>query len=404
MHLFSYEGRDNQGKLVKGTVEALSKEQAASYLLIQKIIPIKIKQSHASWWQWFLLKQPIKKEELASLARQMYTLYRSGVPLSTCTLRVAQSMAHPALVKALKAISKELEAGKTLSASLETHGKLFPGLFCSLVRIGEETGRLDQSLLQLSEYFELEEKTLKQFQGVLRYPVITIVATLIAFLTITTSVIPTFAAMYEEYQTELPWMTQCLMQFSKTFRENWFLVMFGFLCVWIVGFFHMKTPSACYQWGYYQLRIPILGKLLTHMLFARFARTFSMIIQTGLPLHEGFELIAKTTKNVYLSKKLSKLGDDLSQGEPLSLAAQKSTIFPILVLQMFATGEETGMLDSTANQIAEFYEREVTFGLKRFKDLLQPLLLAFLGLMVTLLALGTLVPIWSMARIAQSAG
>ena len=404
MKMFAYKGRNPKGELVKGKVEAETSDGVAQQLVGQGIIPIEIqevtnKKSLQDILNISIFEKAPTRDMLSAFSRQMYTLYKAGVPLSTCTARLAQTNNHPWLRKALIQMTKDIEGGKNLSTSLEQHPKVFSTLFINLVRVGEESGHLEQAFLQLSNYLELEGNTVKQLKAVLRYPIIVITAIVAAFIVITLFVIPAFANLFNNFDAKLPWATQMLISVSTFMRENGLFVLVSVIVLLILLLRYLRSPRGRYHFHRLQLKIPVVGKLLAQILFARFSRTFSMITQTGLSLHKGLELVAQALGNDYIKEKLLTVQQDLSRGESLQVSMKKTGVFPALVLQMLTVGEEAGSLGEMLDQIAEFYEREVEFGLKRLSDALEPLLLVFIGGMVLILALGVFMPMWNMSRL-----
>ena len=406
MSVFKYKGRDGEGRSVKGSLEAASENAAAEQLLGQGIVPISISRGHShldlsKLMGTVLFESAPSRQELGTFCRQMYTLYKAGVPLSQALLRVGQTSQHRGMREGLQQVAQDIEAGFELAVSMEKHPKLFPNIVTSLVRVGEETGGLEQSFLQLSEYLELEDKTTKQLKTVLRYPIIVITAISIAFVILTIFVIPAFARFFDSFNAKLPWATVLLLDISNFMKSYWPLLLVLLIGCVIAFRMWVKTERGMYHWHRWQLKTPAIGKLLYKVIFARFSRSYAMVARTGLSLHRGLELVSKSLNNTYIAEKLKGMQDDLARGEGVAVSARKTGIFPGIVLQMITVGEDSGSLDNILDQMAEFYEREVEYGLKRLKDALEPLLLVLIGAMVLVLALGIFMPMWGMSSLVR---
>ncbi len=405
MPVFAYRGRDRAGDAVKGSVERVSADLVAEHLFAQGIVPVEIWQTRqrSTWFNFNknLFVRPPSRDLIATFARQMYTLYKAGVPLSTSLLRIAQTAHHPWLVHALMQASKDIEDGNSLATALKQHPQVFSELFTNLIYVGETAGHLEQTFLQLANYFELEDTTFKQLKAVLRYPLIVTVGIIGAMIVVMVVMIPAFAKLFDNYQAKLPLATRVLMGLSDVIcQQGWWLSIVVVVAVAAV-MRYMRTPRGRYRWHKLQLRFPVIGPLINKILFARFARSFAMVIRTNIPIHRGLELVAGALGNDYLKQELMTMRQELARGESLSVVAKRSGIFPLLVLQMLTVGEEAGTLDDMLEQIGEFYEREVVFGLKRLSDAMEPLLLMCIGVMVLILALGVFMPMWSMSRLVQ---
>ena len=403
---YRYQARDKQGNLIEGRLELESEDAVAHHLLGQGVIPVSISVASAALnWKKIsnipLFEAKPSRQELSAFCRQMYTLYKAGVPLAQAMARVSQTTGQRLMARALVSISQDLASGIGLAIAVEKFPRVFPGLMINLLRVGEESGRLEEAFLRLSEYLENEDETVKQLKSVLRYPVIVIVAIVIAFVVITIFVIPAFEQFFNSFNAELPWATVILLKISAFMRASWmWLIVILVLCAGLFRWW-VNTPAGQYRWHRWQLRVPILGPLLKKVILARFARSYAMVAKTGISLHRGLGLVANILDNAYFARRLQVMQTDLANGEPLAVAATHAEIFPDLVLQMLTVGEESGSLDELLEQMADFYEREVAYGLKRLKDALEPLLLILIGAMVLVLALGIFLPMWGMSGVIK---
>ncbi|WP_127025985.1 type II secretion system F family protein [Rheinheimera mangrovi] len=398
MATFSYTARDRQGQAVTGSIEASSETAAADMLLQRSQIPIKIqlqeeKQAGAAIvWPW----QRVSMTELIIFSRQMYSLMKAGIPIIRAIVGLAESTSSNALNTVLLDLADQLEKGRTLSAAMTMHPKIFSRLVVSLVHVGENTGRLDESFLQLSGYFEQEMETKKQIKQATRYPTFVLIAITVAMVIMNVLVIPQFASMFAKFNTELPWATKVLLASSNSFVNYWELmlaVLIGF--IWALKIY-LQTDKGRYQWSYWKLKMPLMGSILVRASLGRFSRSFSMMLRAGVPLTSALTLVAEAVDNDFMAEKIRDMRKNIERGESLLRVSVQSELFTPLVLQMLAVGEETGQVDDMLTEVASFYEREVAYDLKGLTAKIEPILICIVSGMVLILALGIFTPMWDM--------
>ncbi|RVT45971.1 type II secretion system F family protein [Rheinheimera sediminis] len=398
MATFSYTARDRQGQAVSGNVEAGSEAAVADMLLKRSQIPVKIQlvqekqQSVAIVWPW----QLVSMTELIIFSRQMYSLMKAGIPMIRAIVGLADSTSSAALNTVLRDLAEQLEKGRTLSAAMAQHPKVFSRLVVSIVHVGENTGRLDESFLQLSGYFEQEMETKKQVKQATRYPTFVLIAITVAMVIMNILVIPQFATMFAKFNTELPWATKVLLASSSLFINYWQHMLALLLAgLWALRLY-LKTDKGRYQWSYWKLRMPLMGTILVRAGLGRFSRSFSMMLRAGVPLTSALTLVAEAVDNDYMAEKIREMRKNIERGESLLRVAVQSELFTPLVLQMLAVGEETGQVDEMLTEVASFYEREVAYDLKGLTAKIEPILISVVSAMVLILALGIFTPMWDM--------
>lgn len=398
MATFSYTARDRQGQSVSGSIEASSEAAVADMLLQRSQIPIKIQLQEekqagtAIVWPW----QLVSMTELIIFSRQMYSLMKAGIPIIRAIVGLAESTSSPALNKVLLDLAEQLEKGRTLSAAMAQHPKIFSRLVVSIVHVGENTGRLDESFLQLSSYFEQEMETKKQIKQATRYPTFVLFAIAVAMVLMNMLVIPQFATMFAKFNTELPWATKVLLASSNLFVNYWqwmLAVLIGL--VWALKLY-LQTEKGSYQWSYWKLKTPLMGSIIVRATLGRFSRSFSMMLRAGVPLTSALTLVAEAVDNDYMAEKIREMRKNIERGESLLRVAVQSELFTPLVLQMLAVGEETGQVDDMLTEVASFYEREVAYDLKSLTAKIEPILICIVSGMVLILALGIFTPMWDM--------
>lgn len=398
MATFSYTARDRQGQSVSGSIEAGSEAAVADMLLQRSQTPIKIKlqeekqASAAIVWPW----QRVNMTELIIFARQMYSLMKAGIPIIRAIVGLAESTSSTALNTVLLDLADQLEKGRTLSAAMAQHPKIFSRLVVSIVHVGENTGRLDESFLQLSGYFEQEMETKKQIKQATRYPTFVLIAISIAMVIMNIMVIPQFASMFAKFNTELPWATKVLLASSNLFVNYW-----QWMAGAVVGLLwalrlYLQTDKGRYQWSYWKLKMPLMGTILVRASLGRFSRSFAMMLRAGVPLTSALTLVAEAVDNDYMAEKIRDMRKNIERGESLLRVSVQSELFTPLVLQMLAVGEETGQVDEMLTEVASFYEREVAYDLKGLTAKIEPILISVVSAMVLILALGIFTPMWDM--------
>ncbi len=400
---FTYQGRNNQGALINGTVEAASPDAVASQLLSNNITPIDIteKRKVRSWLNFSHRGNRPDLDDLILFSRQMYTLMRAGVPLVRAMVGLTQSARNYYMAEAQRDILVNIESGRDLHSSIGKHPDIFSSLFVSMVRVGEETGRLDESFLLIAAYLEREKDTRERIKAALRYPAFVIIAIAIAIAIINIWVIPVFATMFASAGAILPWQTRFLLATSSIF-VNWWHVMLALIFVSIIGFrSYIETEKGRYIWDRLKLRLPLVGDIIKRATLARFSRAFSMALTSGVPITQAMTVVSQSVDNEYVAGYVVSMRNGIERGDSLTRTATATEMFTPLVLQMLAVGEETGQVDELLGEVADYYEREVDYDIKNLSAAIEPVMILVIGAMVLLLALGVFLPIWDMASVVK---
>lgn len=404
MPLFSYKGRNARGSLINGEIDAGTVDSVASQLFNIGITPIDIKEqknaadSDISLSSYLNRKAP-SLDDLILFSRQMYTLMKSGVPMLRSINGLIQSSRNFKLIEALKDMMSHLESGRDLSSSLARHPNMFSPLYISMVKVGEETGRLEESFLRISEYLAREKETRVRIKAALRYPMFVIVAITIAVGIINIWVIPVFAELFAKSGVTLPWQTRLLVATSDIFVEWWPVMLVAIIGSIIAARVYIKTEGGRYQWDQYKLKIPIVGDIIYRASLARFSRSFSMGLKSGVPLIQTMTVVSRSVDNEFISDKVLGMRTGVERGESLTRTASITKMFPPLVLQMLSVGEETGKVDDMMEEVAEYYDREVDYDIKNLSSMIEPILIIVIGGMVLILALGVFLPMWNMTKV-----
>lgn len=397
---FEYRGRNRQGELITGALEAANAEVAALVLQNQAIIPLAISAAKETkpLFEPSKLFAPknVSFDDLVMFCRQMRALTRAGIPIIQAIAGLADISKNDLLKKALADVAVRLATGQTLANALSAHTRIFNGMFISMIHVGENTGRLDDAFAKLIKHIELERETRNRISQAMRYPIAVISAMVIAMFIVNLFVIPQFAKVFKKVGAELPLPTQILVATSEFTVAYWWLIL-GVLIGSIVGFLrYINTPEGRLWWDRVKLRIPIVGGIFERVALSRFSRTFAMTFESGVPILQALAIVAPTVGNQYISHHIDTIKRGVERGDSLARTSASAGIFSDLVLQMIAVGEETGSLDKLLHDVADFYDEEVDYDLKRMADAIEPIVLVFLGILVLVLALGVFLPMWEL--------
>lgn len=407
MATYQFEARDSDGKMVKGKVESKSQDLVAGELFKKGLTPINVYQvnggssSLKSIMAFELTPRKVKPDDMIMFCRQMYSLSKAGVPILNSLTRLAESTRSKLLKESLLAVTEKIAAGQTLSAALQHHPKVFNNVFVSLIDAGEQSGQLEMAFEQLAAYFDLEQRTKKQIKSATRYPIMVIASILIAMVVINVFVIPAFAEMFASFDAELPLPTRILLATSHFMTTYWPHILVFCIAAIVALKMYLKTEIGLLRWDYAKLKMPIIGSIIHRIIMARFARVFTMVLRSGVPLVQGIELVGNAIGNSYVSKRMEIIQLGVEKGETLTKTAQESQLFTPISLQMISVGEQAGSVDEMLLEVADYYEREVDYDLAKLGEMIEPIMLVVVGIMVLILALGVFLPMWNMASFAM---
>ena len=406
MAQFAFSGRNAEGRLINGQIEASSADGVATQLSNQGVIPLTIEVVEAQTGlteklNALLPQQKIDTEEMIMFSRQMYSLVRSGVVLTKAIRGLAESSRNPRLKQVLLEVETSLNMGSTLSASLRKHPDVFDQLYVNIVQVGENSGRLEMVFQQLAFYLEFDRDTKRRIKTAMRYPTFVLIALSAAMVILNIWVIPKFADMFSKFGADLPLPTKILIATSNTFVNHWPMMLAIVTGIIMFTIRYVNTTAGRLLWDEKKLRIPVIGTILERAMLARFSRSFSMMLKSGVPLITALEQCAIAVGNAFLSLRIRDIRRGIERGETLQRTAQQSKMFTPLVLQMIGVGEETGRIDELLQEVAEFYEQEVDYDVKNLSSAIEPILIVFMAGLVGILALGIFLPMWDMLKVVQ---
>jgi MSHA biogenesis protein MshG len=405
MPQFEFKGRSGNGQLVDGEIEGANTNAVAGLLMDRGVTPISIVEKNEQIDVLEVFRDRINLhnisiEEMLMFTRQMGALIKAGIPITRAISGILESVENPLLIKSLRDILEQLESGRSLSVACARHPRVFSNLYISMIQVGENTGRLEETFAQMADYIDRNRRITQNIKTALRYPTTVIIAIAVAMVILNLFVIPKFASFFEANELELPWQTVLLLNMSGFFVEYWVFVGIALLAL-ALGFRHyINTPDGQYKWHRFIVKAPLIGEILNRAMMARFARSFAMAYSAGVPIVQAMGVISRSIGNEYISSHVNSMREGIERGEALTRTAHRTGMFTPVVMQMFSVGEEAGNLDEMMTFIADFYEEEVDYDVKTLSDKIEPLIYVAIGAMVLVLALGIFVPMWDIAQLA----
>ena len=394
---FVWEGKDTRGRRVKGEHEAPSVAYVNATLRRQGIRPTKVKKQAKPL---FSTKKRIKTSDIVFATRQMATMIGAGIPIAQAIQGIERGHENPSVAELLRNIRQEVEAGRNFSEALIKYPQYFDRLYTSLVAAGEQSGTLDDLLDKVATYKEKVEAIKSKVKSALFYPGAVLVVAVIVVSLLLIFVIPQFESLFENFGGQLPTLTQMMVDLSRWFQKAWWQLFGGLIiAATVISYFYKRSPKAQFLADRISLRIPILGEVLRKATIARFSRTLATMFSAGVPLVDSLESVAGATGNRVYYNAIMDIKNEISTGRSLEVAMASTNVFPSMVLQMVATGEESGELETMLNKVADFYEREVDDAVAAMSSLIEPVMIVVLGGIVGTVVVAMYLPIFKMAAV-----
>lgn len=379
---FKYTVRDKNGKVTSGRLEGESREAVAARLR-QSYIVLDLSEDRFAQLNKIQFGSSVKLKDVTIFARQFATMINAGLSLTKCLSILASQSESKELREVIAQLGRDVEAGQSLSEAMAHHPKVFPPIFINMVRAGETGGVLDEVLLRVAEHFEQDMALRARIKSAMTYPITMGVLVLLVLVAMMTFVVPTFQQMFADMGGELPLPTQILVAVSNGVRGWPGLVTVLAVVAAAVSFRRWKvTVNGKYTWDATKLRMPIVGGLVRKIALARFTRTFGTLVSAGVPILSALDIVADTSGNEVVARAVKNVRAAIKEGETIAKPLSEAPVFPSMAVQMIAVGEETGALDAMLNKIAEFYEEEVATAVDGLTSLIEPLMMASLGLIV----------------------
>jgi len=396
MATFIWQAKNRQGVPQSGEIEAPNREIATAILRRKGLVDVQAKKKPI---EINLFPEKVDDKDISIFFRQLSTMINAGLPLVQCFELAERGAEKKAMIKLLGEVRQSLEGGNPLGETMRKFPDEFDRLTCALVEAGEQGGILDTILLRLCVYKEKALSLKAKIKSAMVYPISILMVSFIVTAILMIFVVPVFGEMFADAGSELPLPTQITMQISDLFVEFWYIVVGApiALVMAIRGIY--QTPKGRYQLDKLLLALPILGDVLRKASVARFCRTFSTLSAAGVPILESLDTVAETSGNVVIEQVILSSKESISQGQTLTAPLEASRIFPLMVTQMISIGEQTGSLEEMLSKIADFYEEEVDTAVDNMQQLMEPLIMAFLGVVIGGLVVSMYLPIFQMASI-----
>ncbi len=402
MHNFSYRVRDRRGKAINGIMQGETAQAVAESLGKQGYFPMSIVESKPLKFNFLdVFKPKVKKDDLNIFTRQLWTMQKAGLPLLSGLSSLREQASTETFKKVIVQLIKEIESGTSLSVALSQQPRVFEPVYVHMVRAGEASGKLDEIFFQLSEMGQFENATREKIRSATIYPVITFFSLMSAFFIVVTFVIPKFTGVFAQAGRKMPLPTRILLGVNDIVRHHWLEVIMVVVGAIFLFRLFVSTPVGRFQWDKVKLRVPILGKLVFFLQLSRFSRILGELLKTGVPILQSLQLVSDTLNNKVLEKAVMSIQESVNEGKGMSVAMKNIGIFTPMIVQMVEVGENSGRTDELLAYVSGYYEDQANTMIKNFSTLIEPILLAFLGGMVLLLALGVFLPVWDLVNVVK---
>jgi len=393
---FNWVGTDKKGNKLKGRSLAANEQALRADLRRQGVVPVKVsKQSNL-----FKAGGKVSPEDIAIFSRQLATMLAAGIPLVQSFEIIGNGHDKPAMQKLVLDVKADIEGGTSLHEALKKHPLYFDDLYTNLVEAGEQAGALENLLDKIATYKEKTEALKKKIKKALFYPAAVLVVAIVVTLILLIFVIPQFEALFKGFGADLPAFTQLVIDLSRTVQDQgWWMAIITGAVIYFFIYFKKRSRAMREVIDRMSLKAPVIGPILTKAAIARYARTLSTMFAAGVPLVEALESVAGATGNIVYETAVLRMRDEVATGQRLQRAMENTGLFPNMVIQMIAVGEESGSLDEMSGKVATFYEQDVDNAVDSMSSLLEPLIMAILGILVGGLVIAMYLPIFKLGAV-----
>ncbi|MGI5844299.1 MAG: type II secretion system F family protein [Candidatus Xenobium sp.] len=403
MPVFVYEARDAAGQLKKDKIDAPNMRMATQRLQEQKMAVINIKEQSGGMAQadvlgWYQKFKKVNEQALTVFSRQFATMINAGLAMVRCLDILSEQTEDKKLQQTLIQVRRDVEGGSTLSNALSKHPTVFSTLYISMVKAGEMGGVLDEVLERLAGFMEKDFALKKKVKSALTYPVVILVMALGIVFFLVTYILPTFVTLFEGMNLDLPLPTRILIGSTKAVRNP--MILFPLIALLVVGGVfinrYINTPLGKKQYDLLKLNIPVFGLLNKKVAISRFCRTLGTLLSSGVPIMQALEIVGKASGNEIIAMTVGKIRESIREGESIASPLGASGMFPPMVTQMVAVGEETGNLDAMLAKISDFYDTEVEYLLSSLTSMLEPIMIVGMGTIVGFIVVSVFLPLYEL--------
>jgi type IV pilus assembly protein PilC len=397
MATYAYKAKNFDGKVLTGETEGDSESQIRARLREKGFIVLKLEKKSKGITLSFMAGS-VKSKDVSVFAQMFAVMMGAGVPLVRCLSILQGQTESPAFSKVIGQLKVDVEGGSTLSSALGKHPRVFDSLFVNLVKAGEAGGILDGILQRLATYLENSEELKSKVKGALTYPVVILGIAGLVVLALIMFVLPQFKSIFESMNVELPMITKALLATSDTLIAYWFIIIPAVFAVPYAIFEFFKTDKGSKIYDRNILIMPVIGLMMRKLAVARFTRTLGTMITSGVPILQALEVTASTAGNYVIKEAVDSTRNSIREGESIAEPLKSSGVFPPMVVQMIAVGEETGELDKMLMKIADFYEVEVDNAVKGLTSIIEPVVIVFMGLIIGGIVLAVFMPMLTLVN------
>lgn len=398
MPQFSYKAKDTAGQLVSGKLEAESTANVISRLQAMGYFPVSVqdsKQAAATSATPAARQKKVKINDMATFNRQLADLLSSGIPLVKGLTVIQNQTQNPTLREIIQQVNQDVSGGDSLAGAMSRHPKVFNKLFIAMVKAGEAGGLLDQVLQRLADFAESEAETRSKIKSALAYPVVMVCAGAGAIVVLMTVVMPKIMKIYEDLDQQLPVTTVFLIRLSTFLQQYWYVVLGALVAVIFVLIRAKNTKEGRRALDGFVIKIPVLGPMIVKKEVANFARTLGSLLHNGVSILPALDITHGVLNNQIVADEVAKIPENVTQGEGVAAPLRKSSVFPPVVVNMMAIGEETGRLDDVLMKVARSYDTEVDRAMKTLTSLMEPIIILVMGMIVGFIVISMLLPIFS---------
>ena len=399
MPVYNYKAVNRSGKTVKDSLDAASLDSAKSSLRSAGYTILDIREQNALNKDIELpfLNNPTSKD-MALFCRQFLSILKAGVPIATVLSMLSQQTEKPKLTAAIRDMQSNVSKGETLASSMRRQDKVFPSMLVNMVAAGEESGNLESSFSQMEVYFERLKRTKSKIVKVMIYPCVVLAVMVVVLIVMMTRIIPMFLKSFEDMGAELPFLTRCVMAVSDWFVAWWWALILGIAGLVVFCILFKKTDRGKHFFGWLARKTPVVKNLTVKSACATFARTMSILLGSGLTLMEALDLTADNMSNIYYKEAIQAIRARISDGWPLATSMKETGLFPPMICNMVAIGEETGDLQDMLAKVADYYDEEVTDATDRLTALIEPCIIIVLAVFVAIIVFSIFLPMMNMTK------
>jgi MSHA biogenesis protein MshG len=403
MAIYTWRGRNARGEVVESKIEANGEDEVIKKLSARGVTPLHIAivksapNSRADSWLARLNEKPLTPKDILMFTRQMYTLNKAKLPIIRALTGMKLASNKPVMVSMIDNIISKLERGTSLSAAMETYTPVLGTFYIAMIKTGEMSGRLTEVFFRLHKYIAFQNDVQERIKQATRYPKFVLGAVVGALVIINMFVIPGFATVYSGFDAELPLITLLLLASSKWLLYWW---------PWVLGFLiastmllkrYIRTDTGRYLFDAIKIKLPIVGDIILKATLARFAQSLALTMESNVPLLQSLVIVGRTSDNAYFSRHIMTMRHGIERGQSITTCAANTGMFTPTVLEMIAVGEETGDLVDLLMEIADMYDRETAYSIQGLSAAIEPILVASMGGLVLILALGVYLPMWDLS-------